>query len=104
MVTAAEPSIDREVWFVLAIGPYFNAGALVVKVMSRTFHTQDGPAPWDPDQTARRVVERILLAVLPEEERTAIASGGSPRTANGRLIQELPASPGLDRTEALVQI
>lgn len=101
MVAASQPAIADRVWFVLALGPYFDAGTLAAEVVSGAYRTQDGVAAWEPDETALRVVRNTLLAALPEEERSRLASGGAPLTADGRVAQALLARPSLERAEAL---
>jgi dienelactone hydrolase len=102
LVAAADPSIAADVWFVLAIGPYYDAGALAAEVTSETYAGTAGQVAWDPDETAVEVVRATLLAQLDDADRAAIEAGTAPVSADGRAIARLLARPGLAEAESLV--
>lgn len=102
LVAAADPAIADQVWFVLAIGPYFDAATLALEVNSRSYRTAEGVAVWDPDETAVRVVRRTLLAALSPADVEAIEAGREPPSDDGRVARELLAAPSLERAEQLL--
>lgn len=102
MVAAAHPSIAEQVWFVFALGPYYDAGILAAEVMGGAFRTVDGIQTWEPDDTAVRVVRKTLLVGLPEAERARIEASEPATTPDGRTAQALLGRPSLEQTETLV--
>lgn len=102
LVAAADPRIADDVRFVLALGPYFDAGALTTAVVSATFRTPDGTRAWEPDDTAVRVVRRTLLTLLPPSEQAALEAGTEAQTADGRTARVLLERPSLQEAESAV--
>jgi dienelactone hydrolase len=102
MVAAAHASIADQVWFVFALGPYYDAGRLAAEVMSSAFRSADAIETWEPDDTAVRVVRRTLLVGLPEAERARLDAGEPVATPDSRVAQALLERPALERAEELV--
>ena len=71
LITAADERIAGDVWFVLAVGPYADAGLLAAETASGLFAAEDGRYAWEPRAITRRVVLRSLTSVVGGEERAA---------------------------------
>ncbi len=102
IVAAAQPEIADRVWYVVALGPYYDAETLAAAVTSYRFRGPEGIEEWEPAGIARRVVRNTLLAGLPEAERAAIEAGEAAQTAGGAAVAELLQLPTLDRAEELI--
>ncbi len=102
IVAAADPAIAEEVWFVFALGPYYDAGALTAMVTSRTFRGPDGLESWEPDEIADEVVEKTLLSLVDEADREAIEDGKPPTSPEGVAVEALLQRPPLEEAEAIV--
>ena len=106
MVAAADPRIAADVAYVVALGPYYDAAALVAAVMSHSFRTPEGIVPWEPQEISTRAIRAILLHNLPASDRAAIESeseNDAPASAAGRAVAALLERPTLVEAEALLQ-
>lgn len=72
IVAAADERIADEVWFVLAIGPYFDAKALAASIVTRSIRTDDDVEPWEPEQISVDVLTKTLLARLSPVQRESL--------------------------------
>jgi dienelactone hydrolase len=102
MVAAADPRIAGNVWFVLALGPYFDAGTLTAEVLSGFYRIPGDVVSWEPDETAVRVVTNTLLSLLSDPERAALLAGADPATPEGRAAAALLGAPSLQRAEEVI--
>ncbi len=99
LVAASDAAIAEEVNFVVAIGPYYDAGELVAETSSRAFVTPDGDLEdWSPRRITREVIEETLLSTLPPEERAALEAGNEPPTDGSAAVARLLA--GTDHATA----
>ena len=106
MVAAADPRIAADVAYVVALGPYYDAAALVAAVMSHSFRTPEGIVPWEPQEISTRAIRATLLHNLPASDRAAIESeseNDAPASAAGRAVAALLERPTLVEAEALLQ-
>ena len=78
LIAAADDRIADDVWFVMAVGPYADAGLLAAETASGRFEAGDGRQGWEPRAITRRVVLRSLASVAGGEEPAAalLAPGG----------------------------
>lgn len=102
MIAATDPAIAERVAFVLAIGPYGDAGAVAAMVAARAIRGPDGIVPWQPDPIATSVVTATLLAALPEADRAAVAAGIPAAGDDGETLRRLLATRDLDEAGRLV--
>ena len=104
LAAASDAAIAEDVRFVVAIGPYFDAGALVAATSSQTYVTPDGAIEeWRPRRITREVVEATLLATLTSEERSALEAGETPSTAAGEVVAALLAGTDRATADAIVE-
>ena len=107
MVAASDPRIASEVAYTIAIGPYYDATALVAAVVSHSFRTPTGVVPWEPEEISTRAIRTTLLHTFPAADRAAIESASeedAPETAAGRAVAALLARPTIDEAEALLRM
>ena len=103
LAAASNPAIAEEVQFVVAIGPYFDAGALVAATSSRSFVTPDGNVEeWSPRRITREVIEETLLSTLSPDERARLEAGDEPSTLAGEAVATLLAGTDRSTAEAVV--
>ena len=101
IVAATDGRIAARVQFVLAIGPYYDAGSLVASSAARAYRTPDGDVhEWDRSRTTENVVRETLLATLSEADRATFEAAG-PSPALGWL-RDLLGDPDLEQAEAIV--
>jgi acetyl esterase/lipase len=102
IVAASQPEVAGSVWFVLAIGPYYDAETLVTAVASQTMHTPEGIEPWEPRKITRDIVRETLLSTLEPEAREALEAGRAPPTPQAEVVAELLEGASRERAEALL--
>ena len=64
LVAAADPSIQDQVYFVNAFGPYFDAETLLLQAASRSVVYDGERTPWEPDRLTMRVLANELIETL----------------------------------------
>lgn len=100
IVAASSPRIAGRVSWVMAIGPYYDAGTLVASTMAAAFEDgAGGVSAWDVHATTVAVVRETLLATLGPQERASLASG-RPLTDGARQVGTLLAAATLRDAEA----
>ncbi|MBM3140930.1 MAG: hypothetical protein FJZ92_12175 [Chloroflexi bacterium] len=103
IVAAAHPAIRDTTWFVLAIGPYYDARDLVAETVSGTYRDVDGSGVgWEPRAITKEVVRETLLAALGADDRAAVEGGRAAGSAGGRAVADLLAGMELERARALI--
>ena len=91
MVAAADPRIAADVAYVVALGPYYDAAALVAAVMSHSFRTPEGIVPWSRRRSRRVRSARSCCTTCPRP--TAPPSSPSRRTTRPRARPAAPSPP-----------
>ena len=98
LVAAADPRISDRVKFVNAFGPYFDAGDLLLQVVTRTRLDQGIRTPWEPDSLTLKVFANELIETLDDSNDRELltrvfVSGGTADlnalTPAGRNIAKL---------------
>jgi acetyl esterase/lipase len=103
LAASSNPTIAEAVRFVVAVGPYFDAGELMVATVSRSFVRPDGTLEaWAPRRITRAVVEETLLSTLDAAERASIEAGAAPSTPAGEAVAALLAGTERSEAEAIV--
>ena len=87
LVAAADARIADRVWFVQAIGPYYDAISLAASALSAEHRTAEGVEPWPPARVTVDVIGETLLVALTEEQREALV--GVNLESAERLLAEL---------------
>ncbi len=64
LVAAADPRIRDRVRFVNAFGPYFDAGDLLLQVVTRSRIDQGVRTPWEPDSLTLKVFANELIETV----------------------------------------
>jgi acetyl esterase/lipase len=73
IAAASDERIAERVWFVLAIGPYFDAASLAASALAGAYRAGDGGIePWAPERVTLEVVRETLLEALTPAERDAL--------------------------------
>ena len=73
IVAAADERIAGRVWFVQAIGPYFDAASLAAATLVGAYRAPDGELrPWKPERVTTAVVTETLLVTLDAGQRQAL--------------------------------
>lgn len=71
LIAASDRRIADDVWFVMAVGPYGDAGLLAAETASGIFLRDGVREAWEPRAITRRVVLRSLASVTGGEEPAA---------------------------------
>lgn len=87
LVAAADGRIAGRVWFVQAIGPYYDATSLAASALSAEYRTADGVESWAPERVTIEVISETLLVSLTAGQREALV--GSDLESVERLLAEL---------------
>ena len=74
IVAASDGRIAERVWFVQAIGPYFDAASLVASTVAGAYRAPDSVRAWKPARITSEVVRETLLVTLPAEQREALGA------------------------------
>ena len=64
LVAAADAGIRDRVYFVNALGPYYDAETLLLQTASRTVVYDGESTQWEPDQLTTRVLTNELIETL----------------------------------------
>ena len=73
IVAASDERIAGRMWFVLAIGPYFDAASLAASTVAGAHRARDGGIDaWAPERVTVEVVRETLLVSLPPGQREAL--------------------------------
>ena len=92
IVAASDERIAEGVWFVQAIGPYFDATSLAASTLGRAYRTADGDVrTWKPERVTREVVRETLLSTLPDRDREALEAADFEGAES--LLAALPPAP-----------
>ena len=68
LIAASDTRIAREVSFVNAFGPYYNAEDLLIQAASRTRYYRTSVEPWNPDRLTLSVLANEITKVLPDSD------------------------------------
>ncbi len=110
LVAAADPRISDRVEFVNAFGPYFDAGDLLLQVVTRTRLDQGVRTPWEPDSLTLKVFANELIETLNDSNDRELltrvfVSGGTADlndlTPAGRNIAKLIEGVSLEAAERI---
>jgi len=86
IVAAAQPEIAERVRFVVAIGPYYDATALVASTAAAAYRLPGGAVvPWEPHETTVEVVRATLTAIALPERVGSLMSAASIEEAEAAL-------------------
>ena len=92
IVAASDERIAERVWFVHAIGPYFDATSLAASALGRAYRTPDGEVrAWEAERVTREVVRETLLSTLPDQDRQALEAADFEGAES--LLAALPPAP-----------
>ena len=72
ITAAADARIAERVWFVYAIGPYYDAASLVASALAGAYRAADGEHEWRPARVTRETLEATLLSRLPQADREGL--------------------------------
>ena len=86
IVAASQPEIANRVRFVVAIGPYYDATALVASTAAAAHRLPSGEVvPWEPHETTIEVVRATLTALAPPERVESLMTAPSLEDAEAAL-------------------
>jgi len=98
LVAAADPRIRDRVRFVNAFGPYFDAGDLLLQVVTRSRLDQGVRTPWQPDRLTLKVFANELIEtlddpvdieLLTEKYLRGESTDAQPMTSAGQIVARL---------------
>ena len=106
LIAAADERIAGDVWFVMAVGPYADAGLLAAETASGIFESDDGRHAWEPRAITRRVVLRSLASVAGGEEPAAalLAPGGYDEALRRMRATEAGIAEWIEALSPLVHL
>ena len=99
LVAAADAGIRDRVYFVNALGPYYDAETLLLQTASRTVVYDGESTQWEPDQLTTRVLTNELIETL-ENPRDADLLTRHYLDGNLAIPEELEALSPAGRTIA----
>ena len=91
LVAAADPRISDRVTFVNAFGPYFDAGDLLLQVVTRSRIDQGVLSPWKPDSLTLKVFSNELIETLSDPQDRELLSRVFLRGGTADLGELTPA-------------
>ncbi len=92
IVAASDERIADRVWFVHAIGPFFDATSLAASTLGGGYRTPDGEVlSWKPERVTREVVRETLLSTLSDNDREALEAADFEGAES--LLAALPPAP-----------